>query len=75
MTVISKPEIKPIPLWKWILLYFCPAHVSYSGTEGAIACVCISKVLFKHIYLVRTDYYSMTTGNLLRTSRLTRKGV
>ena len=74
MTVISKPEIKPIPVWKWILLYLCPTHISVD-TQGDVACVCFVKVLFKHIYLVRTDYYCMTTGNLLRTSKLTRKGV
>lgn len=70
---IEKPEFKPIPVWKWILLHLCPAHISFD-TEGDIACVCFAKILFGHIYIMREDYFSMTTGNLLKTSKLTRKG-
>ena len=67
-----KALIKPIPIWKWILLYFCPAYMSYD-TEGDIACVCFAKVLFKHIYIVHEDYYHIPTGRLLRTYKLTRR--
>ena len=70
---IEKPKLKPIPMWKWILLYFCPVHKGFD-IEGDIVCVCSAKILFKHMYIVQTDYFSMTTGNLLRTRKLTRKG-
>lgn len=66
-----KASVKLIPMWKWILLNFCPAYVSYD-TEGDIACVCFAKVLFKHIYIMRTNYFCISTGNLLRTYKLTR---
>lgn len=65
--------IKPIPLWKWILLYFRPTHISFD-TKGDIACVCFAKVLFKEIYIMREDYFCIPTGNLLRTNKLTRSG-
>ena len=67
-----KASVKPIPMWKWILLHFCPAYVSYD-TEGDIACVCSAKVLFKKIYIMREDYFSISTGNLLRSRKLTRR--
>lgn len=70
---IEKPEFKPIPMWKWILLYFCPVLKGFD-TKGDIVCVSFAKILFKHIYIMREDYFSMTTGNLLRTKKLTRKG-
>lgn len=69
---IEEPEIKPIPMWKWILLHFCPVHLGFD-TEGDIVCVSFAKVLFKQVYFVRTDYYCVTTGYLLRTNKLTRK--
>lgn len=65
--------IKPIPLWKWILLYFCPARMGFD-VEGDVACICFAKVLFKEIYIVREDYFCISTGELLRTSKLTRSG-
>jgi hypothetical protein len=67
-----KASVKTIPMWKWILLHFCPAYVSYD-TEGDIACVIYAKVLFKKIYIMRTDYFCISTGNLLRSGRLTRR--
>lgn len=67
-----KDSVKTIPMWKWILLHFCPAYVSYD-TEGDIACVCFAKVLFKKIYIMREDYFCVSTGNLLRTYKLTRR--
>lgn len=73
MIIEEKPKIKPIPVWKWILLHFCPTHIGYD-TEGDIACVCHVKILFKQMYFMRTDYFCMTTGNLLRTEKLTRRG-
>lgn len=69
---IGEPELKPIPMWKWILLYFCPVHKGFN-TEGDVVCVCSAKILFKQMYIVQTDYYSTTTGNLLWTRKLTRK--
>ena len=72
--LFDKPKVKPIPLWKWILLYFCREHITFD-TEGDIAMVCWAKILFNHIYIVREDYYCKTTGNLLRTGKLTRKGL
>ena len=39
----EKDSVKPMPMWKWILLHFCPTHVSYD-TEGDIACVCFTQV-------------------------------
>ena len=71
---IEEPKPRPIPIWKWILLCFCPVHLGFD-TEGDIVCVSFVKILFKHIYIMREDYYCMTTGNLLRTKKLTRKGV
>lgn len=68
-----KASDKPIPVWKWVLLFFCPTYMSYD-TEGDVACVCFTKVLFKEIYVMRTDYFCISTGNLLRTNKLTRKG-
>ena len=65
---------KPIPLWKWILLYFCPTHISFD-TEGDICCVCFAKVLFKQIYIVREDYFCVVSSNLLNIIRLTRRGI
>ena len=65
--------IKPIPLWKWILLYFCPAYKGFDA-EGDVACVCYAKTLFKQIYIVREDYFCISTGELLRTVKLTRNG-
>lgn len=73
LKIIEKVGFKTIPMWKWILLCFCPTHTSYE-TEGDVACVCFAKILFKHIYIMREDYYCTTTGNLLRTRKLTRKG-
>jgi len=72
--LFDEHKIKPIPLWKWILLYFCQAHIGFD-TEGDIARVCWAKILFNHIYIVREDYFCMKTGNLLRTGKLTRKGL
>ncbi len=34
----AKTSVKPIPIWKWVLLHFCPTYISYD-TEGDIACV------------------------------------
>lgn len=67
-----KASVKPIPMWKWILLHLCPTYMNYD-TEGDIACVCFAKVLFKKIYIMRVDYFSISTGNLLRTNKLTRR--
>lgn len=67
-----KASVKPIPVWKWILLHFRPAYISYD-TEGDIACVCYAKVLFKQIYTMRTDFFCISTGNLLSSSKLTRR--
>jgi hypothetical protein len=64
---------KPIPIWKWFLLYFCPVYISFD-TEGDVGCVCFAKVLFKQIYFVRIDYFCISTGSLIRTSKLTRRG-
>lgn len=63
---------KPIPLWKWILLYFCPTHISFDD-EGDVARICFAKVLFKEIYIMHEDYFCISTGELLRTSKLTRR--
>lgn len=68
-----KFSVKPIPLWKWILLYFCPTHISFDD-EGDIACICFVKVLFKEMYIMREDYFCISTGNLIKTSKLTRRG-
>lgn len=68
----EKPKIKPIPVWKWILLHFCPTHIGFDS-EGDIACATFVKILFKQMYVMRTDYFSMTTGNLLRSEKLTRR--
>lgn len=70
---IEEPKFKPIPLWKWFLLFFCPVHIGYDE-EGDIACVTFVKILLKHIYIMHIDYFSKATGNLLRTRKLTRKG-
>lgn len=64
---------KTIPIWKWILLYFCHSYIGFDVEEN-VACVCFAKVLFHHIYVMREDYYCMATGNLIRTRKLTRKG-
>lgn len=64
---------KPIPVWKWVLLHLCPAYIAGYDTEGDIACVCIAKVLFKQIYIVRTDWFHIPTGRLLKTCKLTRR--
>ncbi len=69
----AKSSIKPIPLWKWILLYFCPTHIGFDS-EGEVASVCFAKVLFKDVYIMRIDYFDNKTGNLIKTERLTRKG-
>ena len=73
MIIEEKPKIKPIPVWKWILLHFCPMYTSFDS-EGDIVCVCYAKILFKHMYFMEIGYYSMTTGNLLKTEKLTRRG-
>lgn len=70
---IEEPKFEPIPIWKWILLFFCPVHIGYDE-EGDIACITFAKMLFKDMYIVREDYFCKTTGNLLRTRKLTRKG-
>lgn len=70
---IEELKVELIPMWKWILLFFCPVHISYDE-EGDIACVIFAKVLFKQIYIMREDYFCKATGNLLRTRKLTRKG-
>lgn len=70
--IVEELKSEPIPLWKWLLLCFCPVHIGYD-VEGDIACVSFAKMLFKHIYFVREDYYCITTGNLLRTRKLTKK--
>lgn len=67
-----KALVKPIPVWKWILLFFCPAYM-YWDTEGDVACVCYAKVLFGQIYIVREDWFHIPTGRLLRTHKLTRR--
>ena len=71
--VIEKPKFEPIPVWKWILLFFCPVHIGYDE-EGDIVCVSFNKMLFNHLYVMQLDYWSKATSNLLRTSKLTRKG-
>lgn len=68
----EKPKFKTIPLWKWILLYFRPAHMGFD-TKGDVACVHYAKMLFKTVYIMREDYFCISTGNLLNTRKLTRK--
>lgn len=70
---IEELKTELIPLWKWILLFFCPVHIGYDE-EGDVACVTFVKILFKQMYVMRTDYFCISTGNLLRTRKLTRKG-
>ena len=71
--VIEEPKFKPIPVWKWILIHLCPTHIGYDS-EGDIACVSFVKILFNHMYVMRTDYFCITTGNLQRSEKLTRRG-
>ena len=66
---ITKPKL--IPLWKWILLYFRPVNISFAA-EDDIACIIYTKELFKEIYIIRKDYFRVSTGDLLRTCKLTR---
>ena len=70
---IEEPKFKPIPMWKWILLYFCPVLKGFN-IEGDVVCVYSAKILFKQMYIMQIDYYCTPTGNLLRTKKLTRKG-
>lgn len=67
---IIKPKL--IPLWKWILLYFRPVRISFDA-ENDIACIIHAKELFKEIYIMRKDYFCVSTGDLLRTCKLTRR--
>ena len=68
----TKALVKPIPVWKWILLFFCPSYKS-CDTEGDIACICRAKVLFKQIYVVRIAWFHIPTGRLLKAYKLTRR--
>ena len=70
---IEEPKVIPIPIWKWVLLFFCPVFTGYDD-EGDIYCVCYAKMLFKCIYIVQVNYYDRATGNLIRAIKLTRKG-
>ena len=54
-----------LPLWKRILLCFCPTHVGFD-VEGDVAYVCYAKILFGHICIIREDMFDVPTGNLIR---------
>ncbi len=73
ISIEEKPELKPISMWKRLLLFFCPTHLGFD-TEGDIVSVCFAKKLFKQLFVMRIDYFSVTTGNLLKTRKLIRSG-
>ena len=62
----------PIPLWKWILLYFVKPHIGVD-VDVHITTVCYAKMLFGVIYIWKIKTYNSYNGKLIKVEKLTRK--
>lgn len=61
----------PIPLWKWILLYFVKSHIGVD-VDIHTTTFCYAKKLCGEVYIWKIETYNSYNGKLIKTEKLTR---